>query len=921
LPAEAPARRFAPGARVYVCALLTAVAAGIVAFAPGGTSSAFALSLLPAVFILLEFTGSRIALAIAAVTLFGVEVLLGAGLHQLMLTASCAWPAAHMLRAGWPSIAPVLLLACGTLGANALHGAAGQPLVSPHGIACALLYAWFGVALATLPFMLRVARRACLPPLRRWSFEDVVVPLFAVALLPAAMALAGREAVAAAAWWTITCGIAVLVSVSVVSIAAGRTIRGLRLLLRDGRVRSGRQRSTHLPREIAQLFLAARRVSDHLHRRTAVQGLQVESAKLRAVRLQQQYAAIERERRGKDLELQRAAAAAAEIDRRWRVFLDALPEALFIVDPCGKIEYVNEGVRQLLGHDPHKLTGTRITALIPATQSELDFDDERKVTTAERQVRFSDSHGALRPLSARMQLFQFSEGARWSVRLRESFGPLQRARDRFVANMSHEIRTPLHGLMATLDMLRSETLSPEGTHRLAISRTSAKALIRIANDILDLSRISVGGMPIERKPMSIEHLVNDLLDEARARDEALRLEINTAIGREVPPAVLGDPLRIKQVLWNLVSNSLKFTTAGSVTVSASWSAGNCVIDVADTGAGIPIEQRESVFEAFVQADGAGSRRQGGAGLGLAIARQLAEAMGGSLSLLQSGPHGSTFRLVLPLAQTDEMPPDEQSQRNLQAVKGRILVAEDDEASRYVAQTLLESLGCPARIVSNGVEALELLRSEEFDLALLDCQMPGMDGYEVTSLLRKAGGRHIPIIAMTASTLAADRQRCFDVGMDDLLSKPFGRSALNDMLARWLNPQPVDSAQVPMAREIAMRPELDTEVFDELRQSLNWQVPPLRKVYSSVRESAQTAVRAMDGGAPANLELALRRLHALQGGAGLVGARQIEYVSARLSQALKLERPLEVSEGMSLLVDSLGRFDKAIESRLDSLSGR
>ena len=214
---------------------------------------------------------------------------------------------------------------------------------------------------------------------------------------------------------------------------------------------------------------------------------------------------------------------------------------------------------------------------------------------------------------------------------------MQRERDQFVATMSHEIRTPLHGLMATLDMLRIEPLSQEGGRRLGIARTSAKTLIRIANDVLDLSRISAGGMPIERKPMSLDRLIADVVDEARSREEALRLDLHADIVGPLPPAVLGDPLRIKQVLRNLVSNSLQFTATGSVTVTASWSGGTCTIDVADTGAGIPADRRDSIFEAFVQANGDRSRRQGGAGLGLAISRQLSEAMGGSLSLLQSGP--------------------------------------------------------------------------------------------------------------------------------------------------------------------------------------------------------------------------------------------------------------------------------------------
>ena len=893
------------------------------ALALAGGPQVSTMLLLPAVFMLAEFTGGWIALAISSVSLLAFATKLSTPVHPLMLTMLGAWLAARCVRAGVPAFAAVALLACADVGGAALPGGDAW---SPDSVASALLHACFNVALVTLLLVTRPLRDLWELRARRWRHEDVLFIVSAAALIPAALSPAADDTIA---WIVVALVVAVQFAIAMAGLSSRRMMESLRALLRNGRHRSARRRSGGLPRETANLYLAARRVTDHLHRRTAVQGLQLESAKLRAGRLTQQFAAIERERRSKDLELQRALASVDDVDRRWRAFLDAIPEAVFIVDTDGRIEYVNEGVRQLLGHDPGKLTGMRIAELMCATQAEPDplelgptfLERYRLATPVERQLRFSDSRGALRPLSARAQLFQFPEGARWGIRLREAAGPLQRARDRFVATMSHEIRTPLHGLMATLDMLRSEALSEEGSRRLAIARSSAKTLIRIANDILDLSRISAGGMPIERKPMSIERLVGDVVDEARAREDAMRLDLHVEIARSIPPAVLGDPLRIKQVLQNLVSNALKFTTSGAVTVSASWSAGSCTFDVTDTGAGIPLDRRESIFEAFVQADGASSRRQGGAGLGLAISRQLSEAMGGSLVLLNTSARGSTFRVTLALSATDELPPDEQSQRNLQAVKGRILVAEDDEASRYVAQTLLESLGLPARIVANGIDALEQLRAEEFDLALLDCELPGLDGYEVTARIRKAGGRHIPIIAMTASTMAEDRQRCFEAGMDDLLSKPFGKSALNDMLAKWLSPQTAHATQLPTAKELATRPELDAEVFDELRQSLNWQLPPLRKIYSSIRESAQMTLSSLGNGVPRDLELATRRLHSLQGGAGLVGARQIELVAGRLEQALKQTQPQDVTEGVTLLRDAVARFDRTLEGRLDSLSGR
>jgi PAS domain S-box-containing protein len=913
-----------------VRALAVSVAACGAAFALAGGPRAAAVSVLPAIFILAEFTGGWFAMAISTALLITVSLIISAPIYPLMLTVVCALLSARAIRRGVPVIVPVVLLAGAGISADILFGE-GARAGSPSFVAMEFLDACFNVALVTIFVIARPPGGIWKPPVRRWRFEDVLFLGSVAASIPAAVLLRGAapDAQAASGWWVVGVMFAVQAAVATVSVALHRVPLGLRVVLKKGRMRSARRRSARLPREIGHLFLSARHISDGLHRRTALQGLHIESARLRAGRLQQQVESLERERRRMDLALSQANVETDDIDRGWRAFLDSVPEALFIADHTGRVEYVNDGVRRLLGFEPAKLMGSQVAALIPAAKAgkePIDFaaifaTSEGDAPFAERSVRLSDTGGSLRDVSMRIQVFQTPQGKRLCIRLREGSGPMQRTRDQFVATMSHEIRTPLHGLMATLDMLRSEALSPVGGRRLGIARTSAKTLMRIANDVLDLSRISAGGMPIERKPMSIERLITDIVDEAKSSDDALRLDIRVVFGQSLPPAVLGDPLRMKQVLRNLVSNALKFTASGSVIVGAYWSGGHCMIDVADTGAGIPVDRRESIFEAFVQADGGRSRRHGGAGLGLAIARQLSEAMGGSLSLLQSGPRGSTFRMLLPLPATDEMPLDEQSQRNLAAVKGRILVAEDDEASRYVAQTLLESLECPARIVSNGIEALEMMRSEEFDLALLDCEMPGLDGYEVTARVRQMGGRHIPIIAMTASTMSSDRQRCFEAGMDDLLAKPFGKAALNEMLTKWLSPQPGSGSRAPWAQELAMRPELDSEVFDELRQSLNWQLPKLRRIYQSIRESAHKAIAALGGGVPPDLELAQRSLHSLQGGAGLVGARQIEHLAARMGQSLREGSRQDLAEGLPLLLDVLRRFDRALDQRLDALSAR
>lgn len=933
--------------------VVTGAAAGVLASlaglfhvdGPGGANLSFA----PAILMMAEVTGGGVAAAIAFAGLAVATPLWKGPVAPGLSVAALAAVLAALIRAGIQPLVPVALLAVASLAwpvmerGVAATASSGAPLL-------ALLNASFNVALVTILLMLLPRRSPWLLWQRRWRLRDILFVLSTTCLAPLAVVLWGRGTGSDSTLSAPVTGLALagLIAALLVSIAGERVGRGLTDHLRRGRAAGrlpgDRVLQSRLPRELVLLFQGARRTSDRLHRLTARQGLQLESAKRRLGRAQQSLQAGERALREKELSLAGLRTAVETIDSRWRAFLETVPDALIIADGTGRIEFVNGSVQTLLGYTPEKLVGTPIDSLL-ATRPDRDpleieapglIDGDAERPPRELDVRFKNARGSSRELSARVQGFYVKGERRVSIRLRDvsglrhvvkelkearaAAGSTQRARDQFIATMSHEIRTPLHGLMATLDMLRSESFSAEGRHRLAIARTSAKALINIANDVLDLSRINAGGVPLEPKPISLERLIAEVVDEARARAESANLNISTRVVGTLPPSVLGDPVRIKQILRNLVANALKFTAKGGVTLQSSHADGECIIDVTDTGQGIPEDKRESIFEPFVQADAASSRRFGGAGLGLPISRKLSEAMSGSLSLLRSSPSGSTFRLVLPLPVSDEPPVEEQSQRILALVQGRILVVEDDVASQYVAQTLLESLECPARIASSGKEALELIRAEEFDLVLMDCEMPEMDGYETTRNIRQMLERHIPIIAMTASTMMADRQRCFGAGMDDILPKPFGKSALNDALGRWLAPQPSAASKRTLAERVAALPTLDAGVFEELRESLNWQLPPLRKIYVSFRESAEE-IAGLATGAEGGAEVAARRLHSLQGSAGLVGARQIEHLAAWLSEAVRDRKQEEVAETLPLLRESLRRFEHELDNRLDGISGR
>jgi CheY-like chemotaxis protein len=293
-------------------------------------------------------------------------------------------------------------------------------------------------------------------------------------------------------------------------------------------------------------------------------------------------------------------------------------------------------------------------------------------------------------------------------------------------------------------------------------------------------------------------------------------------------------------------------------------------------------------------------------------------MGGSLVLVNSDSHGSTFRVTLVLAASDEEPLEDQSQRILKNPPGRILVVEDHPANQYVAQSLLESLNCTVSVAGTGAEALELLTRERFDLVFMDCQMPGMDGYETTRRMRAALQRYIPVVAITANAMVDDKQRCLDAGMDDFLPKPFTKSALSNMLCKWLVPGANAIAGSDLTERIGELPALAMPVFDELWQSLQWRLAPLRKIYESFLSVAHETLDILERAPAAGDGLLARRLHTLIGSAGMVGARQVERVAAWLSEAVKADRRLEIENGSVLLAETLGRFEEELERRLDAL---
>ncbi|MQX54807.1 hybrid sensor histidine kinase/response regulator [Alcanivorax sediminis] len=362
------------------------------------------------------------------------------------------------------------------------------------------------------------------------------------------------------------------------------------------------------------------------------------------------------------------------------------------------------------------------------------------------------------------------------------------ARSEFLAVMSHEIRTPLNGIIGTVDMLKSSPLDSEQQHNLNIIEQSGNSLLNLINDILDYSRIEAGKMPIEQTRFDLHGLINDSLGlfqhKARVQSNVLGCELDANLGH----FCIGDPVRLRQILVNLISNAVKFTDNGTVTLTAHRDSGNAdyvLFEIIDTGIGISPEQITHLFDHFQQGDSSTSRRYGGTGLGLAICKQLVEIMGGEIGVESRRNEGSRFWFRLPLPKTEASAklPVVQDISDATRSGGRLLIVDDNHINLMVAEGLCKKLGYTTEVAESGMEAIAVLLSanEPFDLILMDCEMPEMDGFETSRSIIKLQkeGRlpRVPIIALTAHAVPDKIQACHDAGMVGHLAKPINSERL------------------------------------------------------------------------------------------------------------------------------------------------
>jgi signal transduction histidine kinase len=361
------------------------------------------------------------------------------------------------------------------------------------------------------------------------------------------------------------------------------------------------------------------------------------------------------------------------------------------------------------------------------------------------------------------------------------------ARTGFLATISHEIRTPLNGVLGITEVLLDTSLDEEQRELAETVKSSGKMLRTLLDDVLDYSKIDAGRVDLESIALSLPNLANGVAENWKKLAADKGLELGVELGAGVPEWIYGDPVRLQQVLNNLVSNALKFTKAGHISVQLTREGERLHLRVQDTGVGMDAEAQKRIFQAFRQADSSVTRNYGGTGLGLAISRSLALAMDGELRVSSTPGQGSVFTLELPIREAEAPSVADQLPLETLDLSGvRILVAEDNVVNQVVVSRLLERLGVQVTLAADGQACLDAWEGSNVDLVLMDCQMPGMDGYQATERLRKIGVR-TPIIALTANNMPGDRVRSLQAGMDDHLGKPIQPDALNACLQRWLRP--------------------------------------------------------------------------------------------------------------------------------------
>ncbi|MGV3485128.1 MAG: ATP-binding protein [Planctomycetaceae bacterium] len=663
---------------------------------------------------------------------------------------------------------------------------------------------------------------------------------------------------------------------------------------------------------------------------------------------------------------------------RVREALDGLAESLIVVDQKGVVRFANRVFTELVGMPREKIVGRSISRLPwmsgaasgdPDSASQhlmpWDISDRDGVACVGEMLELTAGDKSVRTLNVSCSPILGPNGVCRGVmicgddvtHLEDIKKQLRVAKDRadaasaaksaFVANMSHEIRTPLNAVLGFADVLRRGMAQSreEEIEYLDLIHRSGRHLLELINNILDLSKIESGHLQLETLNFSPHRIVHEVVSVLRARAQEHGLQLVASYDSDLPESIDSDPTKLRQIITNLIGNAIKFTEVGSVTVRISAINGRkpaLRIAVQDTGIGMTPAQQRKVFNAFEQADGSTTRRFGGTGLGLSISRQFAEALGGSLTVTSTENVGSTFTLELPFPAKrdlkwltrDVVRAEIVSQQahceatpQVRLPDRAILVADDGEANRRLIALILTRAGARVTTACDGREALKHMAEQEFSLVLMDMQMPDIDGYQATEMIRSTGCS-VPVIALTGNAMKGDRQRCLDSGCSDFLTKPVHVDRLLSTVAQYIGQ---DTSTVPCpvhahAKDSAERwsgqaSQPETQLLDELASLHQLTGSATAPVHSSLptddaemadivrefvpRMRQRVAEMRFDADA-ARWPSLDSHAHWLKGSAGTTGFLSISSLAAKLQTAIHADDDRGCRELMASIEDLVSR---------------
>jgi PAS domain S-box-containing protein len=624
------------------------------------------------------------------------------------------------------------------------------------------------------------------------------------------------------------------------------------------------------------------------------------------------------------------AVAAAGLDGVLALAIAAAPTGITVADPslpdCPLV-FVNPAFSQITGYPPEEVLGRNCRFLQGAGTEREAVRTIRRAITEQKPVtveftnhrkdgrRFTNELRIAPVLGADGRLLAFvgiqhdvsarKRAEREVERARRAAERANREKSDFLAFTSHEVRTPLHGVMGTLSLLLDTALDAEQRAYAETARRCGATLLQTVNELLDLSKIEAGKLEIHPEPFRLADVVKDVLDLLAPAAAEKGIELSASLDHLLPAAMVGDPLRIRQVLMNLADNGVKFTHRGSVELRlAALPEGRVGFAVTDTGIGIPPKLRAKLFTRFTQADQDGEPT--GSGLGLAICKRLVALMGGQIAVDSTPGRGSTFFFDLPLPAVPasgtaptRLAPRVASVAPAPLAHGRILLAEDGKANQLVAAAILRKAGYTVELARDGAEAVAAAESGDYDLILMDLRMPLMDGYAATRAIRDIRGTRgrVPIIAMTASVMPGDAERCMEVGMDGHLAKPLDRLELLAAVEKVLESRPRRPRVALPAPEPGLAPPLlDRETLEELRAAVGpGRLPRLISVFAA---ETKDRVRRMHGLTdPARVE---DEAHSLKAAAATFGAIALRDAARDLEDACRNGN----TEAWRLILDGL-----------------